>query len=264
MRELPGFGSSEEWADFHRRHPLFAERFPRLVRALEMAFIREFRTDDPLDRNIFFLGNVCREDFMEILLLCGNGYGIGGQKLVRGMFERAIAARYMAMHPEKAKDFISFGWVNQHKLLMAIRETFGDDVLTEEQVAETKLGYEDFKKQGRSNWTDLDFVAMAREVSKVSKVGKLIIPAYYQPLFETHATVQCIISRIEQSNGGTAFDGGPQRRRADDALMTAHNILLDVLALEGNHFHLDALNEVFDDCVRDWLDIWGDQNSAPS
>ncbi len=258
-QKQPYFGISAEWEDFHRRHPLFAERFPRLVKALEIAFIRTFHSDGPLDRNIFFLGNLCREDFMEILLLCGNGYGIGGQKLLRGMFERAITARYMAMNPEKAEDFINFGSVNQHKLLVAIRESFGNDIISDEQAADTVAGYKKFKDEGRSSWTELDFVSMAREVSKISKVGKLIVPAYYLPLFETHATVQSILSRIEQTDdGGTAFDGGPQRERADDALMTAHNVILDVLALQGNHFDIEALTDVFDACVQDWLDIWGD------
>jgi hypothetical protein len=33
---------------------------------------------------------------VEILLLSANGYGIGAQKLVRGMYERAVTARYLS------------------------------------------------------------------------------------------------------------------------------------------------------------------------
>lgn len=263
---MPGptlsFGLPEEWADFHRRHPLFVERFPRLVKVLEMVFIREVRPRDLLDQNLFFLGDVCREDFMEILLLCGNGYGIGAQKLLRGMFERVLMARYLSIHPEKAQDFADFGAVNQHKLMVAILEVFGNDALAEEAVAQTRAAYQDFKNRGRDNWQP-DYVTMAREVSTVSSVGKFVVQAYYLPLFQTHATVQSITSRIEETKeGNLAFDGGPRREVADDVLMTAHNLILDMLALQGNHFGIEPLKEAFDECVRDWLEIWEEKGTG--
>ena len=45
---------------------------------------------EPIDRVLFWLGNVCREDFSEILLLAANGYGIGALKLFRGLYERVV------------------------------------------------------------------------------------------------------------------------------------------------------------------------------
>ena len=256
------FGFPEEWTDFQRRHPLFVDRFPRLAKALEIVFVREVRPRDLLDQTLFFLGDVCREDFMETLLLCGNGYGVGAQKLLRGMFERVLMARYLAIHPEKVQDFVGYGAVNQHKLMVAILDVFGKDTLPEDAIAQTRAAYQEFKSRRRGNWQP-DYVSMAREVSTVSKVGKFIVNAYYLPLFQTHATVQSITSRIEHTeDGNLVFDGGPRREVADDTLMTAHNLILDMLALQGNHFGLKGLKEVFDDCVRDWLDVWGEQDSS--
>ncbi len=40
---------------------------------------------------------------MEILLLAGNGYGVGAQKLLRGLYGAAVTARYISQHPEKAE-----------------------------------------------------------------------------------------------------------------------------------------------------------------
>lgn len=54
------------------------------------------------------------EDFNEVLLLCGNGYGIGAEKLIRGMYERAVTLVYLHQHPEYADDFLDY-----HKVAVA-------------------------------------------------------------------------------------------------------------------------------------------------
>ena len=40
------------------------------------------------------LGRICVEEFNEILLLAGNGRGVGALKVLRGMFERAVYVRF--------------------------------------------------------------------------------------------------------------------------------------------------------------------------
>ena len=69
------FGLPQEWDHFAESHKLFLERYPNLRLALETAFIRRGITSEPVDRAVFFTGRLCVEDFMETLLLCGNGYG---------------------------------------------------------------------------------------------------------------------------------------------------------------------------------------------
>lgn len=75
---------------------------------LTIAFIRTGQTDKPVDRVIFYFGRLCVEDFVEILLLCGNGYGFGATKILRGMFERVITARYLQSNPQFADDFLDY------------------------------------------------------------------------------------------------------------------------------------------------------------
>jgi hypothetical protein len=75
---------------------------------------------------------------MEILLLCGNGYGVGTMKILRGMYELAVTARYLHAHPSEAKAFFDFHWVSQYKLAQAISETFGERTLTSEKIRQLK------------------------------------------------------------------------------------------------------------------------------
>ncbi|HEV2315181.1 MAG TPA: DUF5677 domain-containing protein [Candidatus Acidoferrales bacterium] len=172
---IVGIGSAEEQADFLKRHDLFMTRFPNLRRTFEAAFTRQFSSAEPVDRVVFSLGRLCVEDFMEILVLSGNGYGIGALKILRGMYERAITGLYLHVKPEEAENFIDYYWVGQHKLALSVIETFGEESLPKDKLAETLSMYEQIKdrfmvtacrkcetKQLNHTWSKLNFVAMTK------------------------------------------------------------------------------------------------------
>ena len=100
-----GFGLPNEWEIFIKTHPVLISKLEILFDKLHKVFIREIQTEGPADRVVFFLGRLCVEDFMGVLLLCGNGYGVGGLKLLRGLYERAVTAGYIAKNPNEAKIF---------------------------------------------------------------------------------------------------------------------------------------------------------------
>jgi hypothetical protein len=66
-----------------------------------------------------------------------------------------------------------------------------------------------------------------------------------------------IPSRLDHDETtGSVFDGGPQRNRADQALISAHNLLLNNPLLPKDYFKLSALEEPLQKCVADFQDIW--------
>jgi hypothetical protein len=262
-----GFGNSAEWRDFTKRHAVFQDRFRNLQSALDIAFVRVIEKSDVTDRMVFFSGRLCAEDFMEILLLCGNGYGVASLKIVRGMYERAVTARYLHLHPEETRNFLDFHWVQQHKLANAIRRTFVDPVLSEDAIKTVESNYirvrdqfvvtvcKECKRQDVNyTWSKLDFVSMA---NAVGSLGSLIVPAYYLPTRQAHSTMGAILSRLKHGEDELMeFDEGPQRETADEALITAHNILLNILDLQKEHFALESLNETLQTCFRDFMETW--------
>jgi hypothetical protein len=265
------FGLPDEWESFKKRHGIFLDRFHNLKAVLKVAFVRTMTDCEPLDRVIFFSGRLCAEEFSEILLLCGNGYGVAALKLVRGMYERAVTARYLNEHPEEVNNFFDFHWVSQHRLLKAIEETFGSDLLGNEKAEEVGENFRRVKGQfavtdcaecetTRTNytWSKLDFVSMAR---KTGELGKLIVPAYYLPTKEAHSTIGAILSRLDPEDDGLVFDGGPQRKRADDALISAHNLILNTLELQRDYFKLIELEKPIETCYSDFMEIWGTPRS---
>jgi hypothetical protein len=42
-------------------------------------------------------GRMCMEEFFEILLMCGNGYGIGAEKILRGFWEKAVTPKCLKL-----------------------------------------------------------------------------------------------------------------------------------------------------------------------
>ncbi len=89
------FGFQEEWEDFGRRNPVFMERFPRIKAVIDFAMTRHVFFSEPIDKFVLMCGRVCIEDFMEILMCCGNGSAYAAQKILRGFYELAVTLQYL-------------------------------------------------------------------------------------------------------------------------------------------------------------------------
>src|SRR5271163_1424669 len=186
------FGFQEEWRDFGRRNAQLLERFPNIQRAANLAFLGTRHFSEPIDRFVITMGKVCWEDFSEIMVCCGNGYGVAGTKLIRGLYERAVTLRHLHEHPDEMDNFWDFHNVTQRRLMIAANETAGEDTFTAETVADLEARYQAVKsrfeikcckhpqcdlKKPNHTWSKLDMVAMA----KATPLGKLIVPGYYVP-----------------------------------------------------------------------------------
>jgi len=262
------FGFSEEWEDFEKRHRIFLERSPSLIGALNTAFIQTATLSEPIDKFIFLYGRLCGEDFMEVLLCCGNGYGAAALKLVRSLYERAVTLRYLHENPAELSNFLAFHHVHAYKLLAPIDETLRKGALSEDARAKLKADFEaveerfmvtDCKRCGTKRlnhtWSKLDFVSMAR---KSGVIGRLVLPGYYEPLRHAHATLGSLLSRLEDSEiEGISFLPSAQRHDADGALMTAQNVIMDVLRVQEERFKLPGLKEQIEQCYQDFFDMYG-------
>src|SRR5260370_8910553 len=145
------YGFPEEWRALANRHLEFTARFENLAKAIDITFQRIHQTTGLMERTIYFLGRLAVEEFMEILLLCANGYGIGAQKLVRGMYERAVTARYLYKYPDEVRNYLDFNRVTDHKFLVAFQSTMGHDVFSQEQAEKIERDFRAVKEIGRAS-----------------------------------------------------------------------------------------------------------------
>jgi hypothetical protein len=261
------FGFQEEWGHFRERNPRFEEVLPRLHDLRSHVFDREFSSSEPIERFVMLYGRMCMEEFFEILLMCGNGYGIGAQKILRGYWEKAVTLEYLIAHPDEIDDFFDYHHITDYKLFNSVREIIGSDALPEPIIAANAAAYERVKgrfmiegcrvcgtKRVNHNWNKLDLVSMSKQTRML---GKIVNEAYYVPMRHTHSTASSFVMRLE--NAGTdalSFNPDPQRREADSALRTAYLITLEILDMEINFYKLDHLREALAVCEQDWRDVY--------
>jgi hypothetical protein len=209
------------------------------------------------------LARTCVEDFLEILLLCGNGYGIGALKLLRPMFERVVTLCYIQENPNEAQLYLNFHKITRRKVLSALREDFGHEMVNEAEWADSEAAYRAVKDdyqvrcecgRARTNhtWHKRDVISMAKKVG----MDPLRVPAYLLPIQHLHASPDSFILRTRSADGRLLFQAGPQRIPARTALRSAHCLSLKVLEAIHMQFKNEPLRSLLETCNADFTAIW--------
>lgn len=255
------FGFPEEWVDLKKRNPDFFRIVPALTATIQKLFGRSQMLQGPADKVIFNLGNVCAEDFLEVLLLCANGYGIGGMKILRGLYERAVTVGYLVNNPSETEAFLAYGDVQRGKQLNHARKVFDmKSLLRPELIQEIDEEYRAAKPKFQepwcekcgttrdmASWTKLSTEALAHKANPPGTkkgIEQLYLMCYFDPTMQAHATVFSIIGRLDPNKEGASFDPGPQREKADVTVMSAHNVLLAVMEMQNRYFTLGMDDEI--------------------
>ena len=257
------FGSPDQWKQFANRNGLFLERMENLRSAFNAVFNRKFTDEHQVDSLIFTSGHIATDDFMEILLLCGNAEWFAAQKLLRSMFERVVTLKYLHMHPDEAEHYLNYHWITHHKLINSVETTFKAGLVDPAVAAETKKNYEQFKDQYKItlckdcgtmrpgiSWTPKDLLTMTRKVG----MSDLVVPCYYLPLQQAHPTVSGMIQRLTVKDGVLVPRERLEPLESDRTLCAAHTLALRVLEVEVEHFKLSP--EPAEQAVKDFQDIW--------
>ena len=266
------FGETAASNAFWVRNP---KAFPAFVRLLELTnktFGREYRFRDRVDDICFNLGETCRTDFLEVLFLAVNGYGIGAQKLLRGLFERALALEYIRTRPDKAERFVRYAAIQEYKASRAAAEAVGaarfDAAMPpENSLSEQKKRYDQFRpefEQTDCKTCNTKKVAISWDIdvkSMVNKVGPpfdmLYFSCYAMANLQVHATLASAFQ--DEAVGET-----PEQRSIRDAefaVMNAILVFLAVLQSQNNLFQL-GLEQGIASCHSDLEDVWKDRPHA--
>lgn len=276
-------GNLEEQTRFNEEHWLFLDKVSNLTNARNAGFARDVEPPSSLvDKLVFSLGLNCSDDFDEIFLLCGNGYGVGGQKILRGMYERAVTAWYLHRHPEEAENFFDFGAVYSYRSKKKLEDIYGkkffdSNPVSRENFARVEKEYNKVKdkftvpqhKKGKKprlyhTWNKLGFASMAKEVPEL-RDPFLIFIAYDEPTQQIHATLEAIRTKtMESSTGEGVFGRNIEQERATlkRTLHVSHLILLSVLQLQYQHFDLKSLEQPLQRCRLDYEEIWSSPASG--
>lgn len=64
----------------------------------------------------------------EVVTLVGNGMGHDAMKIVRGVVENAIDAKYLRRFSDQADKYMEWQWVELHKLYVYMQDTSPDSL----------------------------------------------------------------------------------------------------------------------------------------
>lgn len=247
-------------------HPLWPEKYKLLTSTLTKVFVREVSTSCAADRVVFYLGRLCVEDFNEIFILCGNGCGIGGLKILRGLYERVVTHGYIAKNPDQAEIFLEYHHIHKGKMLTHVEKIF--DLENEIELEELNTAKENYKKYKEKfkiddckkcgtkktmfSWSKLDTASMAKKIG----LDGLYFAGFFYPTLQTHATPTSLMARMEVGkNGNLTFTEGAQHEWASKALITAHNIIISVIMIQNSYFKLNIDSEI-QERMNDFQEMW--------
>ena len=241
------FGHKDEWQHFASKHEATVEAVTAAHKAtLGLLQSAQAKTESPEQKTILALGLACLKEFEEIVLLCGNGYGSGANKLLRTFFERVTTVGYLGKRPDKVQQFIDFTPVHWHKLLTEADKKHEKVGLSEEEIAKIKADFEKVKgeyqdactcgkKRLQGSWTKKPVPDMAEDVDKDLRL--MYFNAFLAPTFLIHATYFGVmrVAGISESGKLHFFKPENEREMARDTLSNAH-LLLIIMGIAVNKF----------------------------
>ncbi len=260
------FGLKEEWQHFSQTFLPFLKVQPALLELFEPVFLRTMRTSSKAETVVYSLGRLILEEFTEILLLCGNGYGVAASKILRGMYERAVTAAYLAKYPEEVDAFLRYHKIHMGKMLKHVDPSDLKEVFSEEKVSAIESEYEEARKDFQepvckkcgttrtlSSWSRLDTLSMAKKADK--KLARQYLYCYFLPTLQIHSTMQALFEQMKYSGATLTFDPDAQRHAVEVAMEAAHLLILEVMDAQNIYFNL-GLAEDIAKRRGEWVEAW--------
>lgn len=266
------FGFPEQWKEFATKYPAFDGVLQNLVSLMDVA-VGSLPPNDIPSRIIHQLGRECGENFLEILLLRGNGYGHAAWREVRSMYEKAVTANHLMQNPEDAARFQDWHKVTKRKVLQVMKSTAhplmpsaaeqekieAEFLAVKEQFMMTDCGKCGTKRMSIS-WSKKPFADMAKDAGDLALT---LVPAYYEALLYSHPSFFGVLDRLDGESEGYDLDYGPQNEQGDRAFRTAHAVLLAACAQQITHFAIADAEELVSNAVNDFNATW-QSNHVPS
>jgi len=229
--EIVNFGFEDFWPQASKEYADVFRVIARLIAVVNEALdAAEKKRSGLLDLSVIALVRMTGFAMNDVLILCGNGSGIGAMKIVRGMFETSILAEYLRRNPNEVPDYVDFGAVlawRRHTLIMGEKRSN----LTSEQVKQLEDEYDSVKSRftingkERNNWTTKSLRKMAEELDRSESYNFV----YGLACSLHHANFEGLMGYHQIKDGKLEMTGPPSFAWTGLALVAAHEDLLRAL-----------------------------------
>jgi hypothetical protein len=282
VRIPTGVGDPNAQRRFIESHKPFLQEFPTLQSLIEEAsrlseakcypesqgkeVDTELADEELAQRVAFYLEKAAYEDFGEILILAGNGMGIGAKKTLRSIYERLVTAMFIAKNPAEARIFLNHADIEKGKVLNRMIATV-PELLKKDLTPEEIKRIQDAKKAADARkkieyceecdqpitdeaWTRVSLDAMAKKVDE--DLFRLYGTCYLSPTLLMHATPFGLDLRFRKT------EAGPDAH-AHDALWRGHFLMLWLLRHQDSYFNLGLSQQIDARCTA-FSTIWPEDN----
>jgi hypothetical protein len=239
-----GYGFPDQWQPFAERNQEFVQAYPELMQMSWRLFspTQTYRLK-PHEVVCFSLLGFAQQDFQHILCLGANAHGGAAQARVRTMFEHVVLAGYFSKHPEKTEAYAHFQIVERRKNLIRARDLYAAPEHRElkeqldERIAELTMEIgalkHRFGKEFSKKWTSVGFDLLSKDVG----LDGYYLHCYLIPNSFVHASPSDLASRLMQEEQ-LYVESGPDTVNSDEALKSAHVLLLFSFAFAADLLHL--------------------------
>jgi len=222
------FGFEEFWPKVYGAYRSALEAVADdLQLAVEMFNAAQAKMSQPLERAVYLLVSMTATGLHELLILAGNGAGVGAMKISRGMFESAVMAEYLSRNGSEVDDYHEYGRVLMWKRVQQYPEGF-----TAEKIREVEDEYNRVKprftnKNGtvRNRWNKNSIYSMACTMGREKQYE---LP-YSIAASMHHSNFEAMLSHIKGKGNTLSVEELPSMKWVMQALISGHVYLLQAL-----------------------------------
>jgi Family of unknown function (DUF5677) len=272
-RIVTGVGDANAQRRFIDSHKAFLDEFPVLQELVAESFSLsdkkcypesqnpEARTEpsgeDVAQRVVLSLENATFDDYGELLVLAGNGLGVGARKTLRSMYERLVTAMFIAASPSEANIFLAHTDIEKGKILnraiATVPQLVSRDFTAEEiqKIQHAKKAAEEKKKieyctkcsQPKTDeaWTRVSLDAMAKKVD--ADLLNMYGEYYVVPTLLTHATPFGLDIRFRRTEN-MPDDLALGEKFGRKAVWRGHYLILKLLRHQDSYFKLGLADRI--------------------
>ena len=185
---------------------------------------------------IYMLVRMTATGWSELLILVGNGAGLGAMKLSRGMFESAVMAEYLRNTPAEMDDYIEYGRVLDLKRLKMYPDSVSPEKAREIEREYNRVAPRFTNKHGkvRNHWNKHPMAFMAQQIGRSQQYE---VP-YSLAASIHHGNFEAMISHLSGDEASIDIDQPPSLRWLNQALASGHVYFLQALATLNEFFNL--------------------------
>ena len=224
------FGRREFWPEAYLANKRAFDAFSSRVLddlANEMFSAADKNAVQIAEKAIYILTRLTMFGLNDVLLLVGNGSGVGAMKIVRSMFESSALAEYFRLNPTEAKDYIDFGkvirwrryqWRLSNAPAAVAHYSPAQVEYIEDGYQSVKGSFANSKGKVRENWTSKRIGQIAELVGRAKQYEEI----YSLCCSLDHSNYEGLSAYAELKDGNVTFDGPPSAAWTSAALMYSY------------------------------------------